>query len=257
METQLEFLKEQTYFSFPRWTWPLPGSYNGSSGAERVRGWQIQVFLTRNGWLPLPRVCSVTGSTASPTYHGEDYLIPWDPIPVSRGVHARIHQRFRNPERWRRFLEEAALPGCWAFAVTCCPVPAVPRTADDYRARIVGRIPIPAFVQVPWAQLFRDDDYAASLADMTMEEVARFVASNTWTFARTLSHIPHEYVVKSRCSDAVAFERLVLWIRKVGVKRPFGRAHYIYLDFEGWSYWSMGNTLSATTVLNRARISQE
>ena len=113
---------------------------------------------------------------------------------------------------------------------------------------------MPAWVQMPWAQLFGDDDYAASLTDMTRDEIAGFIASNSWTFAKTLSHIPHEYLVKSRCSDAITFERLVLWIRKVGVRRPFGRAHYVYLDFDGWVYWSMGNTLSATSVLNRARM---
>jgi hypothetical protein len=187
-------------------------------------------------------------------FHSEDYLAPWRPIAVTRGVHARIHQRFRHPANWYRFLNSAALTNCWALQLSCDPVPSVPRTPDEYKAHVAEHARWPEWIVIPWSELFRDDEYISGLADMTKEETARFIASNTWTFARSLSHIPHEYVVKRRCSDPIAFERLVLWIRKVGVKRPFGRAHYVYLDFDGWSYWSMGNTLSATTVLNRARV---
>ena len=88
---------------------------------------------------------------------------------------------------------------------------------------------------------------------MSAEEVALFIAANKWTFAKTLSHIPHEYIVKSRCSDPFQFERFCCWIASVGVRRRFRKAWFRYADFDGWSYFTMGNTLSATTIVNRAR----
>jgi hypothetical protein len=254
MRPHLLFKKKQSSFSFPRWIWPVPGPYNRSLGAERVRGWQVQMFLIRNGWLSSPAVCSITGATASLTYHSEDYGRPWEPISVSRGAHVRIHQRFRHPANWRRFLEKAASPGCWAFDLSCEPVRVIPRSADQYISHVIACRRIPAWIVIPWRELFRDDEYAASLTAMTTKEIARFIAGNTWTFARSLSHIPHEWLAKRRCSDPLDFDRLVLTIRHRGVKRQFGQGKFVYLDFEdGWSYFSMGNTLSATVIINRAR----
>jgi hypothetical protein len=89
---------------------------------------------------------------------------------------------------------------------------------------------------------------------MSDAEIEQFIASNSWKYARTLAHIPHEYVTRDRCHDEFEFERFVLWIRRIGVRRRFGKSYFVYLDFhDGWSYFSMGNCVSATTVLNRAR----
>ena len=257
VRVDLELNRKQSYFSFPRWNWPVPGPYNASSGFERIRGWQITFFLSRNGWLPSPTICSVTGSSESVVWHTERCLTPWNPLPVSRGTRVQIHQRFRRPASWRRFLDENALPACWAFELSCNALRVTARTADDYTRSIVGAGVIPNWVLVPWRELFRDDEHPALSAEMTEEEMARFIASNEWTFARTLSHIPHEYVVRHRCSSEWDFDRFVVRIRKLGVSRRFGHGKYVYLDFEGWSYFTLGATLSATTVLNRARMGAE
>src|SRR5438128_1245568 len=101
----------------------------------------------------MPSRCSVTGTTAPLVFHSEDYLLPWRPIAVTRGVHSRIHQRFRRPNNWYQFLNSTALPGCWAFDLSCQPVPVLPRTADDYKAHITQHAPIPDWVVIPWADL--------------------------------------------------------------------------------------------------------
>jgi hypothetical protein len=148
----LQFDKPQRVFAFARWSWPLPLDYNGHSPAERVRGWQWQVFLTANSWLRRPTVCSVTGWKRSVVWHSEDYLKPWLPIPVSRAVHMRIHRRFRAPDTWREFLQTNALPGCWAFELTCVRKPVVRRSAEEYIACLKRYSPHPTSIIVPWDQ---------------------------------------------------------------------------------------------------------
>lgn len=253
MGAELQFNKKQSVYTFPRWVWPVLGPYAGSSGYERIRSWQVEGFLVRNGWLLQAQRCSITGGAKSVVFHSEDYLAPWKPLPVTRGVHIRIHQRFRHPNGWRAFLEAFAAPGCWAFGLSCEQQAVTPRTAGAFVDLVSKRAPIPAWVSMPWAEIYRDDEHPALDAPMTTDEVARFIASHKWTFARTLSHIPHEYIVKPRCSDLFDFERFCCWIASVGVRRRFRKAWYVYADFEGWSYFTMGCTLSATTVINRAR----
>lgn len=250
----LSFKEPQSYFSLPLWKWPSPGDYNGFSGAERIRGWQFRVFLARNGWLKPPARCSVTGATAALTYHSENYLRPWEPIPLTRGVHVRVHQRFKRPAAWRDFLKTEAQQQTWARRLTCHTVTVEGRGPDFFIEAVLAASPFPEWVIVPWGELFRDDVRVASLEPMSDKEIASFVASNQWTFAKTMPHTPHEYVTKRRCSDPHAFERMVMEIRRAGEVRRFGPARYTYLDFDGNTYWTMGCTLSSTWIINRARI---
>ena len=88
--------------------------------------------------------------------------------------------------------------------------------------------------------------------DMTEQEIADFIKAHQWTFAKSMPQIPHAYVVRENCRDDHEFCRLVMHIRKHGVKRKFFRQTYIYLDVVPFTYWTMGNPLSDTTIINRA-----
>ena len=69
-----------------------------------------------------------------------------------------------------------------------------------------------------------------------------------------MPHAPHEYTVRAWDPGGQAnFEEAVRLIRQHGEVRTFGGRGYVYLDVDGWSYWTMGAPVGETTIVNRAR----
>jgi hypothetical protein len=63
---------------------------------------------------------------------------------------------------------------------------------------------------------------------------------------------PHEYTIRDWRPEAYEdFLRAAAGIREFGYSLAFYRKHYTYLDLDGLKYWTMGDTLAETTVLNR------
>jgi hypothetical protein len=107
---------------------------------------------------------------------------------------------------------------------------------------------------------------SSSLTERDMERARKLIARHTWTFARSMPWIPHEYVVREgAASDAQhrrgsavedrPFEWFVTLIRKHGRPRTFGKKKprtFTYLTVDGKRYWTMGNPMSDTTIINRA-----
>ena len=63
---------------------------------------------------------------------------------------------------------------------------------------------------------------------------------------------PHEYTIRDRRPEADEdFERAAAGIREFGYSRAFYRNLYTYFDLDGLKYWTMGDPLAETTVLNR------
>ena len=89
---------------------------------------------------------------------------------------------------------------------------------------------------------------------MTEKEFAAFVAAHEWTFAKSMPKAPHFYVVREKCRADDEFVEAETFIRKYGFPRKFFRKTFIYLDFEGNSYWTMGNPLAITKIINRSVI---
>ena len=88
------------------------------------------------------------------------------------------------------------------------------------------------------------------------EDLRDFVASSAWTFARTYAATwPHEYIVRDRV-DAEMFVRLVEHIRAHGYEARFYRRRITYFDEDGRVYWTMGEPIDVTTVVNRCRTDQ-
>jgi len=77
-----------------------------------------------------------------------------------------------------------------------------------------------------------------------------------WTFARTMPETPHEYTLRTKAPNENIFERVVLHIREKGYKALFGSVEYTYLNIDEWKYWTMGEPLEHTTLINRAKLSQ-
>ena len=63
---------------------------------------------------------------------------------------------------------------------------------------------------------------------------------------------PHEYTVRKwRPEASDDFERAVAGIREFGYAQAFYGNTYIYFNLDGLKYWTMGDPLTETTVLNR------
>lgn len=84
-----------------------------------------------------------------------------------------------------------------------------------------------------------------------------WVESCTWTYAKTMPQWPHEYTSINRKRDdpdtVLRFEYAVAFIRENGVKRRFTptNSRFVYFDFDGLSYWTMGWPVYMTIVINR------
>lgn len=77
-----------------------------------------------------------------------------------------------------------------------------------------------------------------------------------WKFAKSMPKNPHEYIVKDNIDieDIELFEDFVLYIRNFGIKAKFFKCEYDYLLIGDYYYWTMGNPISDTKILNRAHI---
>ena len=81
-------------------------------------------------------------------------------------------------------------------------------------------------------------------------ELRDFVDSQQWTFAKTMPRWPHEYIVRDRVDEAL-FAALVRHIRAHGREGRFYRRVLLYYEETGMVYWTMGEPLAQTTVVNR------
>ena len=79
-----------------------------------------------------------------------------------------------------------------------------------------------------------------------------FIDSVKWTFAKTMPEWPHEYIVRDRVDENL-FMMLVQHIRSQGYEAKFYEETYTYYDHSGMVYWTMGEPLGETTVINRCR----
>lgn len=79
-----------------------------------------------------------------------------------------------------------------------------------------------------------------------------FIDSTQWTFAKTMPEWPHEYLVRKNVDEDL-FVRLVLHIRAHGYEGKFYRKSITYYDDRGMVYWTMGEPLEETTIINRCR----
>jgi hypothetical protein len=94
----------------------------------------------------------------------------------------------------------------------------------------------------------------SGIIPVTDEEIRAFIDEHEWTFAKTMPQIPHWYTLKRKAKSDEVFADFVQEIRLRGVVRPFGRRTFTYLDFDGWTYWTMGEPVEDTILINRARL---
>ncbi|PIP08686.1 MAG: hypothetical protein COX51_03105 [Syntrophobacteraceae bacterium CG23_combo_of_CG06-09_8_20_14_all_50_8] len=84
------------------------------------------------------------------------------------------------------------------------------------------------------------------------DDLRDFVDSSQWTFAKTMPEWPHEYLVRERV-DRVLFEALVRHIRQHGFEGRFYQRVLTYFAEDGLVYWTMGEPIEETTIINRCK----
>lgn len=78
-----------------------------------------------------------------------------------------------------------------------------------------------------------------------------FVCHQPWTFAKTYAHTwPHEYLVRDQVDERLFLE-LVEHIRAHGYQGYFYQKPITYFDEDRMVYWTMGEPLELTTIVNR------
>ena len=92
---------------------------------------------------------------------------------------------------------------------------------------------------------------------MTDEVIRSFIAKSTWTFAKTMAITPHEYTQRKHAQSDEEFVEFVKHIRAFGYDERFFSKTYLYFDFDGWQYWTMGSELPITIIINRAKLDRD
>ena len=78
-----------------------------------------------------------------------------------------------------------------------------------------------------------------------------FIDDQDWIFAKTYAKTwPHEYIVRDQV-DKTLFAVLVEHIRANGYVGKFYKMDITYFDEDGIVYWTMGDPIEATTIINR------
>ena len=87
--------------------------------------------------------------------------------------------------------------------------------------------------------------------------IREFVSRYPWTFAKTYADFaPHEYYVKEKLDDQgqEAFVWFVEFIRDYGFECKFAGKEHTYYELEGYYYWTMGDPIDETIILNRCKV---
>lgn len=112
-------------------------------------------------------------------------------------------------------------------------------------------------------RLFRNEgqireDWEQSGIVPTIDDLRAFISRQRWQESTTMKKFaPHEYILKWNLTerDQQIFEELVLFIRDEGYLTYFGKRSNMYFVVDGRQYWTMGDPLETTWVLNRCDLS--
>mgnify|MGYP003147556185 CR=1 FL=1 len=73
-----------------------------------------------------------------------------------------------------------------------------------------------------------------------------------WKFAKTMaSYNPHNYTLKHKWDNPILFESVVNYIQEFGVSELFKYKHYTQLYLGEFKYWTMGEPVKQTILINR------
>jgi len=82
------------------------------------------------------------------------------------------------------------------------------------------------------------------------QHVIDFINCQNWIYAKTYPKWPHEYIVREKV-DGKLFIEFAEFIRKNGYPGRFYKMEITYYDFNKYTYWTMGEPLEVTNIINR------
>lgn len=83
----------------------------------------------------------------------------------------------------------------------------------------------------------------------------RFLESARWNWAKTYEkYAPHWYCVRDEFGNDTLFDEVVKFMRENSRTEYFFKKPFQYFYHDGWKYWTMGNPINETTIINRAKV---
>jgi hypothetical protein len=120
--------------------------------------------------------------------------------------------------------------GILGNAIEAGAIAAIVEKMKDWHASNVSAGEVASSEFAAWMRSFRDD--------------------RRWQAAK--SDPPHEYTIRKWRPDAIYdFERAAAGIREFGYAQSFYGNTYVYFNLDGLKYWTVGEPIAKTTVLNR------
>ena len=86
---------------------------------------------------------------------------------------------------------------------------------------------------------------------LTKTQVDQLLADAQYTFAKTMPDNPHHYTVRKTWQNDPVFDEVVTFMRANGKVEPFKGRNYTVYYANGYKYWTMGDPLSSTWIINR------
>ena len=86
-----------------------------------------------------------------------------------------------------------------------------------------------------------------------LPRIKSFIKKSSWIFAKTYAKTwPHEYIVRDQVDEPL-FVDMVKHIRANGYAGKFYKMNITYFDEDGMVYWTMGDPIETTTIINRCK----
>jgi hypothetical protein len=78
------------------------------------------------------------------------------------------------------------------------------------------------------------------------------ISKYNWTFAKSMKHIPHSYIVRDELAeeDKLLYNEFAEFIKKEGYGEKFFSKTYYYINIGEYKYWVIGNILNRTKIEN-------
>lgn len=94
--------------------------------------------------------------------------------------------------------------------------------------------------------------------EFDLKLISKLLENETWTWAKTMPGIPHEYIVRDKClMGEDNFLMIVHAQRELGTHEVWGKYNFPYLYIDGYKYWTMGASYEETIILNRQKVFSE
>lgn len=98
------------------------------------------------------------------------------------------------------------------------------------------------------------------MSDINLDRIQGFIDKCQWGWAASEAYrdIPHEYIVRRRCALTDSeFVEFVKAQREFGIHERWGSYNNQYLYVGGYKYWTMGDTIPNTIIMNRQKLFDE